>query len=175
VTNFVMLAKAGYYDGLTFHRVVPGFVIQGGDPQGNGSGGESVYGAMFEDEINAETYGLEKKLLKDEVKDDSLPANLKNATIKEYLELQGYRFNSALPSLPMDRGMIAMANRGPNTNGSQFFITVRDGGVPWLEGKHTVFGKVTQGMDIADAVAATPKDAQNQPLEPVTFTVEVTE
>jgi len=98
VTNFVALSKAGYYNGLTFHRVIPDFMIQGGDPSGNGTGGESVFGPMFEDEVKGN-------------------------------------------DLSMDRGMIAMANRGPDTNGSQFFIITKEGGTPWLIGKHTVFGK----------------------------------
>ncbi len=173
VTNFIALAKAGYYDALTFHRVIPGFMIQGGDPKGDGTGGESVFGAMFEDEINAESYGLEKKLLKDEVKDQPLPPALADASLQGYYELQGYRYNAALQSLPMARGAIAMANRGPNTNGSQFFIVQKEDGTPWLEGKHTVFGNVTAGLDVVDGITAVKRDENNGPLEPVTFTVEV--
>ena len=127
VQNFLTLSQDGYYNGLTFHRVVPDFMIQGGDPNGNGTGGQSIYGPTFEDEIN---------------------------------------------SIPMERGVIAMANRGPDTNGSQFFIVVRES-TPWLQGKHTVFGKVTGGMDVADSIIEVPTDELNKPLEPVTFTVEV--
>lgn len=130
VTNFIALSKTGYYNGLTFHRVIPDFMIQGGDPNGNGTGGESVFGPMFEDEIKGNT-------------------------------------------LPMDRGVIAMANRGPDTNGSQFFIITRQGGTPWLVGKHTVFGKVTKGMDIVDAISNVDRGAQDLPVEPVTFEVDV--
>jgi len=130
VTNFVTLAKTGYYNGLTFHRVIPDFMIQGGDPNGNGTGGESVFGPKFEDEI------------------DGNP-------------------------LPMDRGMIAMANRGPNTNGSQFFIITKQDGTPWLTGKHTVFGKVTSGMEVVDAISAVKRGSADMPVEPVTFSVEV--
>jgi len=103
VANFVNLAKRGFYDGLSFHRVIPDFMIQGGCPEGSGRGGP---GYKFEDET-------------------------KNG-------------------LSHDRGVLSMANAGPNTNGSQFFITH----IPtsWLDGKHTVFGKVTQGLDVVDAV-----------------------
>lgn len=107
VTNFVTLAKSGYYDGLTFHRVIPRFMIQGGDPSGDGTGGASVFGASFEDEIN------DQKLV---------------------------------------RGALAMANRGPDTNGSQFFI-VQAEATPWLDGRHTVFGMVTSGMDVVDKIS----------------------
>lgn len=173
VTNFITLAQTGYYDGLTFHRVIPDFMVQAGDPDGNGTGGESVFGEVFEDEINAESYNLHERMLKDEAGGQLLPPELENASIQDYLELQGYVFNDNLTSLPMDRGAIAMANRGPNTNGSQFFIIQRQDGTDWLEGKHTVFGSVTDGMDIVDAITAVPRDANDMPNEPVTFTVEV--
>ena len=174
VTNFVVLAKMGYYDELTFHRVMPDFMIQGGDPSGNGTGGESVFGNTFEDEINAKSYDLHKKMLKDQV-DGALPPELQEATVLDYLTLQGYKFDESLKSLPMDRGAIAMANRGPNTNGSQFFIIQRKDGTDWLEGKHTVFGKVTDGMDVVDAIVTVERDGNDKPLEPVTFTVEIIE
>lgn len=174
VTNFIVLAKMGYYDGLTFHRVMPDFMIQGGDPNGNGTGGESVFGETFEDEINADSYNLHKKDLKDEV-DGDLPPELKDATVKDYLQLQGYRFDDSLKSLPMKRGAIAMANRGPNTNGSQFFIIQKKDGTPWLEGKHTVFGEVTDGMDIVDAITQVERQPNDMPIEAVTFTVEIVE
>jgi peptidyl-prolyl cis-trans isomerase B (cyclophilin B) len=175
VTNFAMLAKTGYYDALTFHRVIPDFMIQGGDPNGNGTGGESVFGGSFEDEINADSYDLHKRMLSDEIQGQQLPPELQKATVKDYLTLQGYRFNDDLKSIPMDRGAIAMANRGPNTNGSQFFIVQKDGGTSWLEGKHTVFGTVTDGMDIVDAIANTESGAGDQPVTPITYTVEVVE
>ena len=131
VLNFLTLAQNGFYDGIKFHRVVPDFVIQGGDPLSKtddpavGSGGP---GYAFEDEINPKVIGVP-----DEV-------------IKQY-EAQGYKYNYQLKSLPMTVGALAMANAGPNTNGSQFFIvTTKD--QPFLNGKHTVFGKVLKGMDI---------------------------
>lgn len=173
VTNFVMLAQTGFYDELTFHRVIPDFMIQGGDPNGNGTGGSSIYGDAFEDEINASSYDLDSRMLKDEVGDQPLPAELENATIQDYLELQGYQFNPNLNSLPMDRGTIAMANSGPNTNGSQFFIVQRQDGTDWLEGKHTVFGRVTSGMEVVDAITNVERDANDMPLRPITFTIEV--
>jgi peptidyl-prolyl cis-trans isomerase B (cyclophilin B) len=117
VENFRKLAEDGYYDGLIFHRVIPDFMIQGGCPQGTGTGGP---GYTFEDEIN------EHKIV---------------------------------------RGALAMANAGPNTNGSQFFI-VTTAEAPWLDGKHTVFGRVTDGMDAVDAIEATPTGAGDRPVEP---------
>ncbi|MDD5624073.1 MAG: peptidylprolyl isomerase, partial [Candidatus Peribacteraceae bacterium] len=173
VTNFIALAQAGYFNDLTFHRVIPNFMIQGGDPSGNGTGGESTFGGTFEDEINAKSYGLDKKLLKDMAAGQKLPEGLENATVMDYYVKQGYTYNDKLQSLPMERGAIAMANRGPNTNGSQFFIIQREGGTPWLDGKHTVFGKVTKGMEVVDEITKVERDASDKPLTPVTFTVEV--
>jgi cyclophilin family peptidyl-prolyl cis-trans isomerase len=117
VENFRKLAGDGFYDGVIFHRVIPDFMIQGGDPQGTGTGGP---GYTFEDEINDHKVA---------------------------------------------RGMIAMANAGPNTNGSQFFIVTIDS-APWLDGKHTVFGRVTGGMDAVDSIEASPTGAQDRPLDP---------
>ena len=174
VTNFITLAKTGYYDSLTFHRVIPDFMIQGGDPLGKGTGGESIFGPNFEDEINADSYGLNKQKLKDVV-EGNIPKELKDATVKDYLTLQGYHFNDKLASLPMTRGAVAMANRGPNTNGSQFFIIQAKAGTPWLNGKHTVFGKVTSGLDVVDAITAVPRDENDMPKEAITYTVEVKE
>ena len=118
VGNFVDLAGQGYYDSLTFHRVIPDFMIQGGCPRGDGTGGP---GYEFEDEPNAHRVA---------------------------------------------RGALAMANRGPNTNGSQFFIVTVDE-APWLDGKHTVFGRVTSGMDVVDKISAVDRDARDRPREPV--------
>jgi len=112
VENFTKLAKDGFYDGVTFHRVIPDFMIQGGDPTGSGMGGP---GYTFEDEFN------DHKVV---------------------------------------RGALAMANAGPNTNGSQFFVVTAEA-TPWLDGKHTVFGQVTQGMDVVDT------DSSDKPREPV--------
>jgi peptidyl-prolyl cis-trans isomerase B (cyclophilin B) len=131
VENFVKLAREKFYDGTKFHRVIPDFVIQGGDPLSKtddpktGSGGP---GYTFEDEINPKSLG---------VPDD---------VIAQY-EAQGYKYDFSLQSLPVDPGYIAMANAGPNTNGSQFFI-VTTKPQPHLYGKHTVFGKVVSGMDV---------------------------
>ena len=175
VTNFIALAQSGYFDDLIFHRVISDFMIQGGDPKGDGTGGKSIFGDEFEDEINADSYNLHKTKLRDAVGGQPLPPQWENATVKEYLSVQGYDFDNSLKSLPMKRGYLAMANRGPNTNGSQFFIIQKEGGTPWLEGKHTVFGKVTDGMDIVDAIAAVEKGDNDRPVTPVTYTVEVVE
>jgi cyclophilin family peptidyl-prolyl cis-trans isomerase len=118
VDNFVKLARDGFYDGVIFHRVIPDFMIQGGDPTGTGSGGP---GYTFEDEFNQHR---------------------------------------------VVRGAVAMANAGPNTNGSQFFIVAADA-CPWLDGKHTVFGRVTSGMDVVDAISDVPTDARDKPREDV--------
>lgn len=135
VENFVKLAKSGFYNGTKFHRVVPGFVIQGGDPLSKtndprtGSGGP---GYQFGDEINPRALG---------VPEDQIQA----------LEASGYKYDFSLPSMSVDVGTIAMANAGPNTNGSQFFI-VTDAPQPHLNGKHTVFGKVVSGMDVVHKI-----------------------
>ena len=117
VENFRLLAEHGYYDGLVFHRIIKGFMIQGGDPAGNGTGGESAWGGRFPDEINR-----------------SSP-----------LYQAGYR-----------RGVVAMANSGPDTNGSQFFIMHQDYPLP---PSYVIFAKVTRGMDVVDALASTPTTA----------------
>jgi cyclophilin family peptidyl-prolyl cis-trans isomerase len=118
VANFRKLAADGFYDGLAFHRVIKDFMIQGGCPQGTGTGGP---GYTFEDEIN------DHKVV---------------------------------------RGALAMANAGPDTNGSQFFI-VTAGACTWLDGKHTVFGQVSGGLDVVERLEAVPTDASDRPLEPV--------
>ncbi|MBO5912645.1 MAG: peptidylprolyl isomerase [Clostridia bacterium] len=152
VTNFVELAKKGYYDGLIFHRVIKDFMIQGGDPTGTGCGGESIYGEKFEDEFDPDLHNI--------------------------------------------KGALSMANAGPNTNGSQFFIvqasevpegmleqmrgmadrgfpenTVKAyetlGGTPWLDFRHSVFGQVFEGMDIVDAIANVKTNGADRPLEDV--------
>ncbi|WP_458412048.1 peptidylprolyl isomerase [Schinkia sp. CFF1] len=150
VENFITHSKDGYYNGLTFHRIINDFMIQGGDPNGNGSGGESIWGGPFEDEFS--------------------------------------------PQLRNFRGALSMANSGPNTNGSQFFIvqakTVDEeligqmkqagfpdividkykevGGAPWLDGKHTVFGQVIKGMDVVDKIASVKVNSTSSaPLQPV--------
>jgi peptidyl-prolyl cis-trans isomerase B (cyclophilin B) len=120
VANFRKLASDGFYDGLTFHRIIRDFMIQGGCPQGTGTGGP---GYTFEDEIN------------------------KHKVV---------------------RGALAMANAGPNTNGSQFFI-VTTVHAPWLDGKHTVFGRVTNGMDVVDTLEAAETDGSDRPVTPQTL------
>ena len=126
VENFTKLAGEGFYDGLIFHRVIPDFMIQGGCPDGTGTGGP---GYKFEDEQN---------------------------------------------SHDVDRGKLAMANAGPNTNGSQFFIVTAPD-CNWLKGKHTVFGNVIEGLDIADAISAVDRDGRDMPSEPITMTVTIVE
>ena len=148
VENFVTHSKNGYYDGLIFHRVITEFMIQGGDPDGRGTGGESIWGESFEDEFSTEAFNL--------------------------------------------RGALSMANAGPNTNGSQFFIVqkpdmpadmlgqmeqagfpvevieaYKQGGTPWLDGRHTVFGHVIEGMDVVDEIANLPTGMQDKPVNDV--------
>jgi cyclophilin family peptidyl-prolyl cis-trans isomerase len=120
VENFVSLAQKGFYDGLTFHRVIPDFMVQAGCPQGDGTGGP---GYTFEDEPNQHR---------------------------------------------VVRGALAMANAGPNTNGSQFFIVTADA-CPWLDGKHTVFGRVVEGQDVVDRISTAPADGRDRPREPITI------
>ena len=146
VENFLTHAEEGYYDGLTFHRVIQEFMLQTGDPTGTGGGGESIYGASFEDEFHDHLFNI--------------------------------------------RGALSMANAGPGTNGSQFFIVqapavaekdligdypeeirkayLEQGGAFWLDGKHTVFGQVIEGMDVVDAIAAVETE-QDKPVEDVTI------
>ena len=148
VKNFVSLAEDHYYDGTIFHRVIPEFMIQGGDPTGTGMGGESIYGAPFEDEFSLDLFNI--------------------------------------------RGALSMANAGPNTNGSQFFIVqstqipadlieqmkaanypkevidmYQNGGTPWLDHRHTVFGQVIQGLDVVDQMAAVHTDPQDKPVKDI--------
>lgn len=149
VENFVTHAKTGYYDGVIFHRVIEDFMIQGGDPTGTGMGGESIYGRTFEDEFSREAFNL--------------------------------------------YGTLSMANAGPNTNGSQFFIVTakqvpaqmlkqlkdggwpeeiveeyaKVGGTPWLDHRHTVFGRVVEGMDVVLKIEGVERNAQDRPLEDV--------
>ena len=118
VANFRRLASEGFYDGLTFHRVIKDFMIQGGCPQGTGTGGP---GYTFEDEINQHKVA---------------------------------------------RGALAMANAGPDTNGSQFFIVTAEA-CPWLDGKHTVFGRVAGGLEVVDELEGVPTDAGDRPSEPI--------
>ncbi len=120
VENFTKLAIDGFYDGVIFHRVIPDFMIQGGDPTGTGTGGP---GYTFEDEFNQHR---------------------------------------------IERGALAMANAGPNTNGSQFFIVVTQA-APWLDGKHTVFGRVASGMHVVDTIVDLPRNAQDKPDEDATI------
>ena len=149
VENFITHAKNGYYDGVIFHRVIEDFMIQGGDPTGTGMGGESIYGRTFEDEFSREAFNL--------------------------------------------YGTLSMANAGPNTNGSQFFIVTakqvpaqmlkqlkdggwpeeiveeyaKVGGTPWLDHRHTVFGRVVEGMDVVLKIEGIKRNAQDRPLEDV--------
>jgi cyclophilin family peptidyl-prolyl cis-trans isomerase len=120
VDNFTKLARDGFYDGVIFHRVIPDFMIQGGDPTGTGTGGP------------------------------------------------GYKFEDELNDHKVERGALAMANAGPNTNGSQFFVVTADA-CPWLDGKHTVFGRVTSGMDVVERISALPRDGRDKPREDVTI------
>jgi len=155
VENFTTHVKNGYYNGIIFHRVIKDFMIQGGDPTGTGAGGESIWKKDFEDEICAEALNLDTK---------KVPG--RNMTIKDYYENQGYNFKDGLKSMNVVKGTIAMANAGPDTNGSQFFIVTKDK-CDWLDGKHTVFGKVIKGMDTVDKIEKVKKDGSDRPIEPI--------
>ena len=123
--NFITLAERGYYNGVIFHRVIKGFMIQGGDPTGTGRGGESAWGGRFNDEINS---------------------------------------SSALYQRGYKKGTVAMANAGPNTNGSQFFIMHADYPLP---PSYTIFGRVTDGLDVVDAIATSETDRSDKPTSEV--------
>lgn len=199
-----------FFDGLTFHRVIPDFMIQGGDPLANGQGGP---GYFFEDELSARSLGLDKmkafipqgnsgawhriiqtaggptqiqqKLLIPLYKELGIPTKpgqpyeaerqrklpllkerLRSLTVEEALTIWGYTFQNELESTPPSRGMLAMANAGPKTNGSQFFLIT--GNPTYLTGKHTVFGQVIEGIEVADKISrerANPRN--NKPIKPV--------
>ncbi|HEX9422853.1 MAG TPA: peptidylprolyl isomerase [Pyrinomonadaceae bacterium] len=123
--NFITLAERGYYDGVIFHRVIKGFMIQGGDPTGTGRGGESAWGGRFKDEIDS---------------------------------------SSALYQRGYKKGTVAMANAGPNTNGSQFFIMHADYPLP---PNYTIFGRVTDGLDVVDSIATSQTDRSDRPVSEV--------
>ncbi|MBI5274514.1 MAG: peptidylprolyl isomerase [Chlamydiales bacterium] len=118
--NFMKLAEKKYYDGIIFHRVIKGFMVQCGDPTGTGRGGSSIWGKSFEDELRADV-----------------------------------KFDKP--------GLLAMANSGPNTNGSQFFITTAS--TPWLNMNHTIFGEVTKGYDVIQKIETTKTDRMDKPVE----------
>ncbi|MGK9370043.1 peptidylprolyl isomerase [Melioribacter sp. Ez-97] len=124
VRNFIKLSEEGYYNGVIFHRVIEGFMIQTGDSTGTGMGGKSIYGSAFEDEFSAD------------LRHDS-------------------------------PGTVSMANSGPNTNKSQFFITVAP--APWLDLKHTVFGKVRKGQEVVEEISRVPTDENDRPIIPVSI------
>lgn len=126
VENFAGLSERKYYDGLIFHRIIPDFMIQGGDPTGTGAGGESIWGKDFADEFT--------------------------------------------PKLKNLKGALSMANRGPATNGSQFFIVQKADGTSWLDGHHTVFGQTFAGLDVVDSMTTVARDPNDKPLEPIKMT-----
>jgi len=174
VGNFVKLANEDFYDGTTFHRVIPDFMIQGGDPLSKDllqrdKHGTGDPGYKFPDEINAESYGLHTQKLSDVVDPSQLtqlPPEAKDFTVKQFYEAQGYQYTTEVESLPLQQGVLAMANSGPNTNGSQFFIITAQA-LPHLQGKHTPFGIVQQGMDIVMAISGVERDANDNPVSPV--------
>ncbi|MCW8133501.1 MAG: peptidylprolyl isomerase [Planctomycetota bacterium] len=148
VANFIELTEKHYYDGLTFHRIVENFMVQGGDPTGTGKGGP---GYAIADEINADDLGIDKvtaKELTEKMGGKPPPPSVADLSLKAIYEKQGFKYRTDIRSLKVTRGVLAMANYGPNTGASQFFITHID--CPWLDGKHTVFGIVTKGMEFVD-------------------------
>ncbi len=200
-TNEKMTAP--FYDGLKFHRVMKNFMIQGGCPLGDGMGGP---GYKFEDEINADSLGLDKEkflneagqlneklriypqqqlqqmlaqpvfaklginsqetfVAKQKEFQEEMNKTVQAMTVKKFYESIGYKYDDKLKSLPVKKGFLAMANAGPNTNGSQFFINVRDN--LYLDGKHTVFGEVKEGFDIVEKISLLPTNSEDAPKEPV--------
>jgi len=214
VANFISLAegskafvdprsgkevKRKFYDGLIFHRVIKDFMIQGGDPLGNGSG---TPGYTFNDEINADSLGLNNiKALNEQDQPDQilgirnqeafnlyildpifkqlgitsqedLDANSDEVnklfsalTVKDVFENMGYKYRTGIQSYKPLKGYLAMANSGPNTNGSQFFINLID--TPWLTGKHTVFGKVIRGMNVVESIGKVETGSGDKPKKDV--------
>lgn len=179
VQNFIGLAEQGYYDGLAWHRVIDGFVIQGGDPNGDGTGGESFWGGNFEDEINAASLGLDQILVKDSpflenlYPQETLEASA-DLTLEQFYTIAGYSYRDDITSHKMVKGSVAMANSGPNTNGSQFFI-VTDEAQPHLDGLHTVFGEVIEGMEIIQSEAPADTSTLESPdsLDTTTIPIEI--
>ena len=189
-----------FYDGLVAHRVIKGFMIQLGCPNGNGTGDA---GFEFKDEINANALGLDKQMAvvngkphpwmgirsmqewqqrviqplirkmgiktQDELKkrQKEAEAKLNKLTLKEAYENMGYKYDSSLPSKKPLKYVLALANKGPNTNSSQFFINLAD--TPWLTGKHTVFGRVTNGQDVVEKIGAVKVNG-SKPATPITIT-----
>jgi cyclophilin family peptidyl-prolyl cis-trans isomerase len=174
VGNFVYLAENDFYDGTSFHRVIPDFMIQGGDPLSKDQSQREQHGTgnpgyAFADEINAASYGLDTKKLAEAVAPEQaaqLTDEAKHLTVQQYYELSGYHYTTRVDSLPLRRGVVAMANAGPDTNGSQFFIITAEA-VSYLEGKHTPFGVVESGMDVVNAIAQVERDERDNPVEPV--------
>jgi len=198
IDNFKKLAERNYYNDLTFHRVIKSFMIQAGDPKGDGTGGESAdglstdstgspqasleaglstsleAGGTFADEINADSLGLDKEIV---ASTPSVYGQLSTSdkpkyaqmTVKAYYESKGYKYDTSVTSHKMVAGSVAMANRGPDTNGSQFFI-VTDSPQPHLDGQHTVFAYVSRGMDIVKKISEVAVDSEtDKPLDPVTM------
>jgi len=168
VENFVGLSRKGYYNGLTFHRVIKDFMIQGGDPKGDGSDGESIWGGTFADEINAKSLGLDKikvsqvEYLTKTIEQDQLDLYKDFTVMDYYASALGYKYDDVIHSHKMTKGSVAMANSGADTNGSQFFI-VTGGDQPHLDGKHTVFGEIESGFDIAEKISQVEVDEKDKP------------
>lgn len=174
IDNFKQLAEKNYYNNLTWHRVIKSFMIQTGDPKGDGTGGESADGATFADEINADSLGLDKQIVGST---PSVYGQISTAdkpkyaqmTVKQYYESKGSKYDMSVTSHKLVAGSVAMANRGPDTNGSQFFI-VTDSPQPHLDGQHTVFASVTKGMDIVKKISEVAVNSEtDKPLDPVTI------
>jgi cyclophilin family peptidyl-prolyl cis-trans isomerase len=166
VNNFVYLADAKFYDNLTFHRIIKDFMIQGGDPLGTGSGGP---GYKFDDEIDAQALGLNDIKVKDTTylssffAADVLNTYANKSVMYLYEKNLGYDYTKGYGTTKFAPFVLAMANSGPNTNGSQFFITSRNFVGNYLNGKHTIFGRVTDGFSVVDSIENVSTDQNGAP------------
>ncbi|MDD3051028.1 MAG: peptidylprolyl isomerase [Candidatus Cloacimonetes bacterium] len=170
VDNFLSLVDSGFYDNIYFHRVISGFIIQTGCPLTKSdtlayNDGRGDPGYKIKDEICAKALGLDTLLVKDSHFAYEVPPNTEalELTVEEYLISKGYTFTDSLASIPHDYLSVSMVNSGPNSGGSQFFIVTAKERTPWIDGKHTVFGRVIDGIDVVHTIEVLPVDRNKNP------------